>query len=156
MHLGSRQTQRVAPLFVDVICSDIGDICGFTQIVSGFYYLMLYLNVKTPRPQQRRIQIIAPVGGPEHDDALVLVEAIHLRQQLIDGLVGVGVQHTVGAFGAHRVYLVDEHNARGPLLGRLCKKLIAFSGCVKDIHKVRFRIVRGTVGSTFQHSASLY
>lgn len=48
------------------------------------------------------------------------MEAVHLAQQLVDGLVGIRVQHAVGPFRTDRVDLVDEDDAGRPLLGRLC------------------------------------
>lgn len=80
----------------------------------------MYLNIKSSRPQKSLVQVVPAVGGPEDYNALVLVEAVHLAEQLIDGLVGVRVQHAVRPLRPDRVDLVDEYDARSPLFGRLC------------------------------------
>lgn len=46
-----------------------------------------HLSVKTPRPQQGTVQNVSPVGGCNDDDTGVALEAIHLSQQLVQGLL---------------------------------------------------------------------
>ena len=48
-----------------------------------------YLAVETARAQQRRIQHIGTVGGRDDDDALIALEAVHLDQQLVQGLLAL-------------------------------------------------------------------
>src|SRR5216683_2102191 len=42
------------------------------------------LAVEAPRPQQRRVEDVGPVGGREQDDPVVRLEAVHLHQQLVE------------------------------------------------------------------------
>ena len=42
--------------------------------------------VKTAGSYDRIIQHARPVGGRNEDNALVVLEAVHLREQLVDGL----------------------------------------------------------------------
>ena len=43
--------------------------------------------IKPTGPQQRRIEDIGPVRGGDHDHAIVRLEAVHLDQELIQGLL---------------------------------------------------------------------
>ena len=45
------------------------------------------LAVEAPGPQQRRVEHVGPVGRGDQDDALVLGEAVHLDQQLVERLL---------------------------------------------------------------------
>ena len=49
------------------------------------------LPIESPWPKQRRIEHVGPVGGGEHDDALVSGEAVHLREDLIQRLFALVV-----------------------------------------------------------------
>ena len=62
---------------------------------------------------------IRPVGGSQHDDASVALKAVHLRQQLVDGLLAlvVAAAHAGATLAADRINLIDEHNAGRLLLG---------------------------------------
>src|SRR5216683_2515603 len=42
------------------------------------------LAVEAPRPQQRRVEDVGPVGGREQDDPVVRLEAVHLNQLLVE------------------------------------------------------------------------
>eukprot|EP00955_Chlamydomonas_euryale_P022094 233311-Chlamydomonas_euryale.AAC.3 len=77
------------------------------------------LTVKTPRPQQRRVEHVGAVGRCQNDDARVALEAVHLCQQLVDRLLAliVATAHARAALAADGVDLVDEHNARRLGLG---------------------------------------
>ena len=61
--------------------------------------------------------MIGPVGGAQHDDALVAMETVHLGQQLVDRLIGVRMVAGRAPLAAHRVDFVDEEHARGAGLG---------------------------------------
>jgi hypothetical protein len=78
-----------------------------------------HLAVETARAQQRRVEHIGPVGGGDHDHAVVDLEAVHLDQQLVEGLLALVV--TAAEAGATMatdgVDLVDEDDARRLLLG---------------------------------------
>ena len=80
-----------------------------------------HLAVKAARTHQGRIQHIGTVGGRHDDDAGVALKAIHLGEQLVEGLLPLVVATTQAgaALAAHGVDLVDEDNAGGTLLGVL-------------------------------------
>ena len=77
--------------------------------------------VEAPRPQQRRVEHVGPVGGGEHDDRLGALEAVQLGEDLVERLlalvVGAGDRHRALARAADRVELVDEDDRRRRLLG---------------------------------------
>lgn len=62
------------------------------------------------------VQHVRPVGGRKDDDARVALEAVQLRQQLVDGLLPlvVAAAHAAAALPPHGVQLVDEHDGAGP------------------------------------------
>ena len=72
-----------------------------------------HLAIEPPGPQQRRIQDLRPVGRRQDDDRHRPVEAVHLRQQLVERLfLLVLPAHRAGAArAAQRVQLVDEDDA---------------------------------------------
>ena len=74
--------------------------------------------VEAAGTQQRRIEDIGPVGGGDQDDAFVGLEAVHLHQELVEGLLALVVTaaEAGAAVAAHGVDLVDEDDARGVLL----------------------------------------
>ena len=74
---------------------------------------------KRPGPQQRRVEDVGPVGGRHDDDALVGLEAVHLDQQLVEGLLALVVTaaQTGAPVAPHGVDLVDEDDAGLVLLG---------------------------------------
>ncbi len=86
----------LTPIMVpkEKIKSNLGDIEKHTGPPSdrGLY---LHFHIKAAGSQQRLVQVVPSVRGSQHNDALVLVEAVHLGEQLVDGLVGVGMQHRV-------------------------------------------------------------
>ena len=69
--------------------------------------------IETTRPQQRRIEHVRPVGRRHHDDALVSAEAIHLGEELVEGLLTLVVPtaQTSTAMPANGVDLIDENDA---------------------------------------------
>ena len=79
------------------------------------------LPVEAPGPQQRRVEDVGPVGGRHHDDALVGLEAVHLHQQLVEGLLAlvVAAAQAGAAMAADGVDLVHEDDAGLVLLGLL-------------------------------------
>ena len=68
---------------------------------------------------QGRVQGLRAVGGRQDDHAGVIVEAVHFRQQLVQGLLPLIVAAVLAAAAllADGVDLVDEHDAGGLLLG---------------------------------------
>src|SRR5690606_21892987 len=77
--------------------------------------------VEAAGPQQRGIEHVRAVGGGDDDDTLVALEAVHLDQQLVEGLLAliVPTAEPGTAMPTHRIDLVDEDDARGMLLGLL-------------------------------------
>ncbi len=75
--------------------------------------------VEPPGPQQRGVQGLGPVGGGQDDHALAALKAVHLRQELVQGLLPLVVAAHAGAAAlfADGVDLVDEHDAGGLLIG---------------------------------------
>ena len=76
-----------------------------------------HLAVEPAGTQQRGIQYVGPVGGGDDDHALLGVEAVHLHQHLIEGLLTLVVAPAVACAtgAADRVELVDEQDAGGVL-----------------------------------------
>src|SRR5262249_5482171 len=74
--------------------------------------------VETSRAQQRGVEHVRTVGGGDDDDALVALEAIHLDEQLIKGLLAliVPAAEAGAAMTANRVDLIDEYDAWSVLL----------------------------------------
>ena len=75
------------------------------------------LAIEAPCAQQRRVQDLGPVRGCQQYDTLAGIEAVELREELVQGLLLLVVAaghgpHAAGA--AHRVQLVDEDDARRP------------------------------------------
>ena len=79
------------------------------------------LAVEAARAQQRRVEDVGPVGGRDQDDAALDVEAVHLDQQLVEGLLAlvVAAAEAGAAVPADGVDLVDEDDRRGVGLGLL-------------------------------------
>ena len=77
------------------------------------------LAVEPARPQQGGVQDVRPVGGRHDDDSLIGAKAVHLHQQLVQGLfpLVVAAAQAGAPLPAHRVDLVDEHDGGGVLLG---------------------------------------
>ena len=77
--------------------------------------------VEAARTQQGLVQHLRPVGGPQNDDALAGVEAVQLRQQLVQGLLPLVVAAEAAAVTgfADGVDLVDENDAGSHLGGLL-------------------------------------
>ena len=79
------------------------------------------LAVEPPGPQQRRVEHIRAVGRGDQDHALIRLEAVHLDEQLVQGLLAlvIAAAEAGAAMPAHRVDLVDEDDAGRVLLALL-------------------------------------
>ena len=62
------------------------------------------LRVNRPGPKGRRIERVEAVRGADHDDAVVGPEAIHLDEQLVEGLLAllVALGYRPGPWPSHR------------------------------------------------------
>ena len=76
------------------------------------------LTVKTAGTQQRRVQNVGSVRCSNDDDVRVAVEAVHLNQQLVQGLLTLVITaaHADAAAAANSVNLVDEDDGGGVAL----------------------------------------
>jgi hypothetical protein len=52
------------------------------------------LAIKPPRPKKSRVEDIGPVGISKHNDAAVAGKTVHLREQLVNGLLPLVVSTT--------------------------------------------------------------
>jgi hypothetical protein len=117
-----------------------------------------YLPVEAPRPQQRRVEDVRPVRRREHDDAALGVEAVHLDEQLVEGLLALVVTAAkpCAPLPADRVDLVHKDDARRVLLG-LLEEVPDPGGADADEHldKVRAEMLKnGTPASPATARAS--
>ena len=72
------------------------------------------LAVEAAGAKQRRVELLQQVRRRHHDDVLVAVEAVHLDEQLVQGLVALA-GYVRAALGPDGVKLVDEDDRRGIL-----------------------------------------
>ena len=93
------------------------------------------LPVEAARAQQRRVEDVGPVGGGDEDDAVLRLEAVHLDEQLVEGLLAlvVAAAHAGAAVAADGVDLVDEDDAGRVLLG-LLEQVAHAGGADADEH----------------------
>ena len=79
------------------------------------------LAVEAAGAQQRRVEDVGPVGGRDHDDVVLRLEAVHLDEQLVERLLAlvVAAAEAGAAVAADGVDLVHEDDARAVLLGLL-------------------------------------
>ena len=102
--------------------------------------------VEPAGPQQGLVQHLGPVGGGQDDDALGGVEAVHLRQQLVEGLLPLVVAAEAGVAGlADGVDLVDEDDA-GSHLGGLLEQVANPAGAHAHEHLHKSRAGDGEEG----------
>mmetsp|Transcript_34489 Transcript_34489/g.75424 ORF Transcript_34489/g.75424 Transcript_34489/m.75424 type:complete len:267 (-) Transcript_34489:696-1496(-) len=82
-----------------------------------------HLAVEAARAEERGVEEVGAVGGADEDDARVGGEAVHLRQQLVQGLLAllVAAHQRRRALRPQRVDLVHEDQARGVDAGALEK-----------------------------------
>ena len=78
------------------------------------------LAVKSPGPQQRRIQNLGTIGRPHDNDSDLGVKTVHFAEQLIERVFPFIISTHIWALGSafsDGIQLVDENNARGFGLG---------------------------------------
>ena len=92
--------------------------------------------VKPARPQQRGIQRFRPVGRRQNHDALIAVKAVHLGQQLVQGLLALVVAADAGPVVpllADGINFINKHDA-GRLLIRLLEQVANLRRTHADEH----------------------
>ena len=97
--------------------------------------------VEAAGAQQRRIEGIGAIRGREDDDAVIPLEAVHLREQLVQRLLALVVAHVRAiALLANRIDLVDEDDAGCLFLG-LLEEVAHLRGAHADehLHELRAR-----------------
>ena len=107
-----------------------------------------HLAVETARAQQRRIEHVGPVGGCDQDHALIGLEAVHLDQQLVQGLLAlvIAAAETGAAMATDRVDFIDEDDAGRVLLG-LLEHVTDTRGADADEHLDEVRTRNGEEGN---------
>lgn len=92
------------------------------------------MPVEAAGTQKRRVEGLGPVGRGEHDNAAALVETVHLRQELVEGLFALVVAaQPDAAAAADSVNLIDEDDRRRPPAG-LAEKVTYPGGTHADEH----------------------
>ena len=93
------------------------------------------LAVEAAGAQQRRVEDVGPVRGGDDDHVRVRVEAVHLDEDLVEGLLAlvVAAAEAGAALAADRVDLVDEDDARRVALG-LVEQVADAAGADADEH----------------------
>ena len=93
------------------------------------------LAVEAARAQERRVEDVGAVGGGDDDHVRVRVEAVHLDEDLVEGLLALVVRaaEAGAALAADRVDLVDEDDARRVALG-LVEQVAHAAGADADEH----------------------
>ena len=87
------------------------------------------LAVETARTKQSRVQNVNAVRRRDEHHGLVLLEAVHLDEQLVQGLLAliVAAAQTGATLAANGVDLVDEDDRRSRFLGML--EQVAHAAC---------------------------
>ena len=93
------------------------------------------LAVEAAGAQQRGVEDVGTVRRRDQDDVGLDVEAVHLDEQLVEGLLAlvVAAAHAGAAVAADGVDLVDEDDGRGVLLG-LLEQVAHAAGADADEH----------------------
>ena len=93
------------------------------------------LAVEPAGAQERRVEDVRPVGRGDDDDVRVRVEAVHLDEDLVQGLLAlvVAAAEAGAALAADGVDLVDEDDARRIALG-LVEQVADAAGADADEH----------------------
>ena len=78
-----------------------------------------YLSVKSARSHKSAIQDVGSVGGCNDNDAGVALKAVHLCQQLVEGLLAliIATTNSSASRSANSVNLIYKDNAWCILLG---------------------------------------
>ena len=98
------------------------------------------LAIETAGAQQGRVKHIHAVGGGNQHHGIVFLEAVHLNQQLVEGLLALvmAAAQACAALAAHCVDLVDEDDGGSSLFGLL--EQAAHAACThahEHLHELR-------------------
>ena len=93
------------------------------------------LTVEAAGAQQGGVEDVGPVGGRDHDDVVLGLEAVHLHQELVQRLLALVVTaaHAGATMAADGVDLVHEDDAGRVLLG-LLEEVAHAGGADADEH----------------------
>src|SRR6185312_13617138 len=93
------------------------------------------LAVEAAGAEEGRVEDVGPVGGGDQDDALIGLEAVHLDEELVQGLLAlvVAAAEAGAPVAADRVDLVDEDDA-GRVLLALLEHVADAAGADADEH----------------------
>ena len=94
-----------------------------------------YLTVESTRTQQSGVKHVRAVGGGDDDEVGVVVETIHLDEQLVQRLLAlvVATAHTGATLATHGIDLIDEDDGGSVLLG-LIEQVTHTGGTETDEH----------------------
>ena len=94
-----------------------------------------YLTVESTRAQQGGVKHVGTVGRGDDDEVSVVVETIHLHEQLIQRLLTfvMATTHAGATLATHGIDFVDEDNGGSVLLG-LVKQVTHAGGTESDEH----------------------
>ena len=108
-----------------------------TAVIRAIHH---HLTVKATRTHQGLIQHVGAVGGRNDDDSGVAFKTIHLRQELVQGLLAlvVAAAKAGATLTTHRINLIDEDDARGVFLG-LFEQVADAAGTHANKHLDEFR-----------------
>ena len=137
--IGSGETRCTAGEDREIHVVAERDLLG-VNLQDGFTALHIgttddYTPVETAGTEKSGIEHVRTVGGGDEDDAFVGFEAIHLDQQLVEGLLAfiVSAAEACAAMTADRVDFVDEDDA-GRVLLALFEQIADAAGAHADEH----------------------
>ena len=118
-------------LRLHALCMQLEDVLAASQVGQ----LNRNAAVKTTGAQQGRVKAVGAVGSGEDDDTLMVIEAVHLGQQLVERLLALVVAAKAAAIAllADGIDLIDKDNARGLFLG-LLKQITHLGSATADEH----------------------
>ena len=108
-----------------------------TAVIRAIHH---HLTVKATRTHQGLIQHVGAVGGRNDDDSGVAFKTIHLRQELVQGLLTlvVAAAKAGAALATDRINLIDKDDARRVFLG-LLEQIANAAGTHTNKHLDEFR-----------------
>ena len=94
-----------------------------------------HLTVESTRTQQSGVKHVGTVGGGDDDEVGVVVETVHLDEQLVQRLLAlvVATAHTGATLATHGIDLIDEDDGGSVLLG-LIEQVTHTGGTETDEH----------------------